>query len=397
MTEKKLKINLLVTAILVYYWALLFPQVNMECADAIKKLLVILSIGLVSIYCIKVKVLMLQLSLKGVFWLLIFGMIFLVSLYTRDFYLLALLVFVFASKRADSGRIFHDVYVSLGLFTVMIVFLSLIGILHNIVDVRYTAFDYVWGGQRNRYSFGFKWPLVLPDILVFWTLYYQIVRKKLSMVCFVILQIFGLLAFYFCNSRLGFVALEMTFFLCFVCNYLNKHDNHVSSIVKKIIIFMAKIIFPSIALLSIVLLSLYQEGQGIAYLLNGVLSNRLQWAAMNFNLYPAQIINMTNFDAFAENVVYTLDNGYYYAILRYGYCFIVLVSAVCYKLTGFFERENNLYGMIAVIVLSIMNFIDNNLTSHGFFPILIVGLIAVKQDLRRKHYKKSANIRDFYT
>lgn len=160
MSEKKLKIclagssgsikiNLLVTAILVYYWALLFPQVNTEWADAIKKLLVILSIGLALIYCIKAKVLMLQLSLKSIFGLLIFGMIFFVSLYTRDFFLLALLVFVFASKRADSGRIFHDVYVSLGLFTAMIVFLSLIGILHNIVDVRYTAVDYVWGGAKE--------------------------------------------------------------------------------------------------------------------------------------------------------------------------------------------------------------------------------------------------------
>lgn len=229
---------------------------------------------------------------------------------------------------------------------------------------------------------------MLPDILVFWTLYYQIVRKNLSILCFVILQILGLLAFCFCNSRLGFVTLEMTFFLCFICNYLNRHDNHVSSIVKKIIIFVAKIIFPIIAILSIVLLSLYQEGQESAYILNGVLSNRLQWAAMNFNLYPAHIINITDFDAFTDNVVYTLDNGYYYAILRYGYCFMALVSAVCYKLTGFFERENNLYGIIAVIVLSIMNFIDNNLTSHGFFPILIVGLIAVKQDLKKNYHRK---------
>lgn len=147
MSEKKLKINLLVTAILVYYWALLFPQVNTEYADAIKKLLVIVSIGLALLYCIKAKVLSLQLSLKGVFWLLIFEMILFISLYTRDFYLLALLVFVFASKRADLGRIFHDVYISLGFFTAMIFFLSLIGILHNIVDVRYTAFDYAWGGK----------------------------------------------------------------------------------------------------------------------------------------------------------------------------------------------------------------------------------------------------------
>ena len=284
------------------------------------------------------------------------------------------------------GRIFHDVYVLLRIFTAIIVLLSLLGVLHNIVDARYTALDY--GYLRNRYSFGFKWPLVLPDILVFWTLYHQIARKNFSIVSFMILQMLGLLVFYFCNSRLGFVTLEMTFLLCFICNYLNRHDNHISLIAKKTIIFMAKIIFPVTAILSIVLLSLYQEGQGIVVYINAILSNRLQWAAMNFDLYPARIINITNFDAFNENVVYTLDNGYYYAILRYGYFFIVLVGAVCYKLTRFFERENNFYGMIAIIVLSIMNFIDNNLTSHGFFPLLIVGLITIKQDLKRVTKRK---------
>lgn len=104
------KINPLVTAIVVYYLALLFSQVNIGYADIIKKSLIIVSMWLALIYCIKAKILMLRLSLKSVFRFLIFGMTFLISLYTSDFYLLALLVFAFASKKADWGGEYFMMY-----------------------------------------------------------------------------------------------------------------------------------------------------------------------------------------------------------------------------------------------------------------------------------------------
>lgn len=374
------KISLFTISYLLYLLALFVQHVNFSYSETAKQVLILVSVGCLFLYLVSSKLTVTKLRLSSLIWGVIFVGLLAMSIYTRDFFILAMLLFCMASKENDYKKIFKYTCFAFSVCTIIIIVLSLIGVLPNEPIVRDMYNGYGYG--ESRYAFGFKWPLVIPNILVYFAICRAIYKNHISMTFFLGIQTLGLFFLHYCDSRSGFVSLEITLIAHFICNYINKHKNKFSCYIRKIVCVSSRYTFPVISILSIILLNLYREWNPWAYMLNIALSNRLKWASLAFDSYTPHVLNISGFSVFRESVPYIIDSGYYYIILRYGYIMLLLLSVICYKLSRYFENKNNYYGMVAIVIISIMNFVDNSLTSYGYFPLLITGLMLVKNDYK---------------
>lgn len=363
-------------AFVFYYLGLFVQQVNIRFSDQLRKGLFLISIGILIIDILKSQKTVISKSLKTIVWIFIFIVVLGIATYTKDFFLMAILFFAFSVKDLDIDKLFKITFYILLVASITVVLMSILGIITELVRVRTTGF---YSGNI-RHALGFNWPLVLPNIVVFLGAFYGIYKKRLKWTYFVFWQLVGIVVFKFCDSRNGLIALEILLIMQLVCNRC-KGNGFISHLYRRILILLSRYTFPAIALLSFILLSLYRNGDSLGYFLDEVLAHRLRWALYNFNLYPASILKIDSFENFKNTATYVTDNGYFYAVLRYGYSYIIILSILLYTASRYFENKRRYFGLITIIIISITNFIDNSLFSHGFFPIIIVSLFAIKKNI----------------
>lgn len=377
--DRSLRIRPFYYAFAFYYLGLFVQQVNVKYSDHLKKILFLVAIGVLVIDILKNQKIKIVTNAKTVLCGMIFFAVLVISIYTKDFFLLAILFFSFSVESLDIDRLFKTAFVILFIATITVIMMSATGVVKDIVKIRMTGY---YSGSI-RHTLGFNWPLVLPNIVVFLGAFYGTYRKKLNCLYYGIWQLIGIVVFEFCDSRNGLISLEILLITQLVCDKCN-HNKFWKKKYRKFLVYLSRCIFPVVAILSFIFMEMYKHGYPLGYFLDEILAHRLRWALYNLNLYPATILNVDNFENFRKTAKYVMDNGYFYAVLRYGYIYLVALSILIYKASRYFEKKGEYFGLVTIIVISIMNFIDNSLFSHGFFPLLIVGLFALKKSIADK-------------
>ena len=194
----------------------------------------------------------------------LFLFVLMVALLSKDFYLLALILFGISIRDLEMDELFKMSFWILSFLTCLVLFLCLLGVLPNIQLVRSTSYHY----GRPRYSLGFAHSLYLPDILVYLAAYFYTSKKKMKILDFVLFQCLGILVYMFCDSRNGLIALELLLFVVLLWQLSCKIMGNKMGIFQKMLRLISSISFPSVTLLGLFLLWAYQKHMPFAITIN---------------------------------------------------------------------------------------------------------------------------------
>lgn len=308
-----------------------------------------------------------ELSIIQAFFLLFF---FIVSLYSNDFYMLVLVLMFISMNDISITVIFLISYYLLFIISIFVVVTSLVfDLFSDVQDTRASVYGY----GIIRHSLGFRWSFCLPDISVYLFVYLSIFKRHFKFRSFLFFQIISIILFVLCNSKNALIAIEMLFLLLYISNLFDT-KRYI-----KTIFSLSIIVFPSIALISTLLLHFYVDGYEFANVIDSFLSGRLYLVKLNAAMSPPVFFNTMSFDDFMLNCPFTTDSGYYYLLLRYGWWSLVLFTFISYKNFLFFFKVNNKYGIICFFIILLMSFIDNNFACFAFLPFYMVCFYIIKR------------------
>ena len=91
-------------------------------------------------------------------------------------------------------------------------------------------------------------------------------------------------------------------------------------------------------------------------------------------MFSIKAINIITYEEFSNRLITALDHSYYYILLRYGYVMMILVVIAIYFISNYYYRQDNIYGCLAVIVISVSLIVTNTLTGCYFLPFWVVAL-----------------------
>ena len=103
--------------------------------------------------------------------------------------------------------------------------------------------------------------------------------------------------------------------------------------------------------------------------MNSVMTKRLSIAYAQYLSMGLHLFNKMDWSTYAK-YRYVLDNGYIFVAMRYGLAFLPF-----YWVVHFFAARKNKYlpvVLVALTVISLTNFIDNDLLSYGYLPIILL-------------------------
>ncbi len=310
-------------------------------------------------------------TVQKIFLVIIFSFTLLLGLMSKNFYLLALIMFGLNMQEFRMRELFSVSFCILVFLTGMTILLCFLGGVPNIRLIRDTSYHY----GKARYTLGFVHSLVLPGILVYVAAYFYTIRKKVKVSDFIIFQGLGILVFYLCDSRNGIIALEFLLWSLLVWQLvMGKAYGKRKQILEKVLTIMASAAFLLITIFSLFLLWGYSGQKQFAIILNSVLSNRVMLALLNFDVLPFQMISVLSQQEFSDVTLHVFDNGYYYLLARYGYVVVGIFIITTIMTVAYMKKKENYYAMITYIVIALLNFIDNGMVSYIFFPYMLCGI-----------------------
>lgn len=297
-------------------------------------------------------------TLKEIFT---FSTFFIVSLTffvtTRDLYWSILALFIINAIDCDSDSLFKIGIFVMTLGSLVTLTFCFLGILPDVMTSR----DHL--GIELRHSFGFYHSNVLPLLVLYIEIYYIFIYQSKAKHRFIVLMLFiNYLLNIMCNSRNAFyLCAILSFAVIYIKHFpLNKYITKSLTIITKYSVLLMSIF-------SYAMIFLLLRG-GVYDKIDSFFSGRFRNAIFKMRSVGIHLVTfMSNEDYFRDGI--TLDNGYLYIILRYGIVMVIFFVIVNYFLVN--KVGNNPFALIALLVLFIANFIDNDLVDYGFFPFII--------------------------
>ena len=294
------------------------------------------------------------------------------SLISRDFFLLFVILFgINAATMQDDDviKLFKISFFTIGITTIGIVLLCTFGLIENVSTARSL-------GGEARYAWGFVHSQIIP-LMFFYLIGDRITYQKNA-------SFFGMLITLFIafvldgwfDSRNGLYSMIMLVFLVlawrleFFINRKYRKKLALGNLYQN----LSKYLAGSISLLSLGLLYLYRQGVGIAIIIDRLLSSRLRAANTRFTSLPMQFIRIVSYAEYHETSVSVLDNGYLYIIARYGILYLILFVILTYYIAQFFQRTRNIHGTIFFISALVSCYITNEIVSCNFLPFMVIGI-----------------------
>lgn len=269
--------------------------------------------------------------------MILLGMLGAVSyLYTRDEYVLSVIVMIFAAKNTDMKKVCKWIFYFAMLFTIGTAILSLFGIGGLAVDVR----DYGRGSEEARWCFGFGhannihgtiWYLVMLAVFLYF--------EKIKWQHYLVLTIGNIVLFYFTASRSGMIALQIVILAAVVLKYFPK----IADTVWIYILCAVEII--GFVILSLVSAVISPERTPVISTLDNLLTGRLhliRWYA-----------DMSKWRIFSSGGdASIIDDGWAAVFMSYGYVigivFILFHVYLLYRIWK--EKDGVLLIMLATVV-----------------------------------------------
>lgn len=351
-----------------YYLSIFVTYTVIPFASQLKQILAILTVLLLIINLITGVDFVIKLrSKKGVLTLFLFVAITILSVMYRDYFIIVLILFCLniKAKKFDAIVLLRISLFLLLIATILIVMLCVCGVLENRITFR-TQMD-----MNNRYAFGFYHSNVLPNILLYWWIYYYAIHKKITVVNFTVAMISNVCVYLFCNSRNSLFSLSLMLML-FIGFEFSKRIKW-SRAAKKVVALIGKYSFAFFSILSFGLLELYKQNNYLGVLMNNLFSYRLQMGALYFHFQKPKVLQLMTSDYF-KVIRLTLDNGYFYSVARYGFIYLIMLSGLLYFGGKELERQGNDYALISFGIMALSNSVDNGFFSFQFYPFMLFSI-----------------------
>lgn len=387
------KRNLLyLTAYTAYFSGLVIERTSAAYAPDIKSALVLIA-GICLIYnYLKNGFIRLKSNQKKLGVLLLVIVVFLLALVSRDFFILMLILFGINSGNLNDdiidGIFKWSIMLSIGI-AVCAICACILGIIPNINTPR----TY---GASSRLSWGFEHSQTFSLLMLYVVLYYYVYKRKLTLLNFCFVQIITIVIAIFFDAKNALYSTEIFYMFLFIWKLTGLFSKKLKRNASIFVGMISIISMGLIGTLSILLLILYKNGNSLALTLDTFFTGRISLALRTFSINPFVFIKVMTFEEYRSMLVSTMDNGFYYILMRYGVFYLIILVIVSGIVGSYFKKRNNLYGCIALIAIAISCSISNAIVGFYFFPFWIIGMNEIHnwigdhkfglktRDLRRK-------------
>ncbi|MBP3803803.1 MAG: hypothetical protein J6I76_07880 [Oribacterium sp.] len=355
--------------------------------DSVSRYMRLLSYGIIALHLVITTKLNIKRILKII---IVLAVPTLYGLYTGDLYWSILTIFIISSRDIESDSIYGISFKILAIGSAIVVGFALIGVLPDSINSA--------GGSKLvliRHSLGFYHSNVLPLLILYMEIYYIILHRNIPNYKVIIgFALISILVFSLCGSRNAFI-LTCGLSLFILCRKMFDDNKTVLGILF-IISNCSVLILSTISVATMFLLGKGGIWDKIDYLFNG----RFRLGYYKMIRVGLHFINfMSNSEFFSDSTesaidTIIIDNGYLYAILRYGIIAILFYLIVSVLLT--YKAKGNYSFLVALIVVFVSNFVDNDLFDYSFLPLILFafydnGIEKYIEKIKRPISKKSNN------
>lgn len=244
-----------------------------------------------------------------------------------------------------------------------------IGIIADAINNRYSAdilsSFFLKSNFYTRHSFGFIHSNQVPFALM--TTYFLIIfwkQDKLSWIIHAAIEVLNVYIFIYCGSRFVFSVIALTTVVCIA----NSITHKISWALPK---WCAYIYF-GMAIFSLSLILFYNR---IPAAFNIFLNFRISNAYKVIQTYGFHIIK-SNFTAGTDYGINgtIIDNGYLMLFMQRGLLFGIAILALWTHICKSVVNNNNKYIFLILLMIAIENFIDYQIISYKFLPLLCIAV-----------------------
>ncbi len=293
-------------------------------------------------------------------------------------------IFIFASKNLEMDRLVRITYYLSIIMIVFVVFLFMIGSIHETVIIR---------NGIIRHSLGFSHPNYLGMQLFHISAcrYYMHYKKqRISDYLFAIMA--ALIAYYYPNTYTATISICVVTVFFFIYHVVGRNDR---SLTLFSVIMVCISIFCN--LLSI-RLSVFPIGhREIIAMIDSILSQRFTQCHRTLEYYGVTLFGqrISTFISLGSGryVRLFLDNGYMAILMRYGIIMYVVFSITLFFTMVYLTRRKQYCVVMVLACYSIYGLMENNLFSlaHNCFILLLGYYVFRKKD--EKEYKPAKRLR----
>ena len=275
--------------------------------------------------------------------------------YTRDLYYETLIFVIFTSYTI---RPKHIIKISCYLLIVL-TFLTVLASLFRILPMIDSPRD---DGSGTRLGFGFYHSNVLP-LTLFYIIAYDVMltKKRIKIWKMVAGIIIAVCIYFFCDSKNGLISVML---LCLGC-VLYRKRKHESGF----LVFVAEYSIVVLSIVSLAGMLIQSSNSSLASLLNRLMTGRFGIAYRQYDRMGLHLINQMDWATY-KGFREVIDNGYLYVSMRYGLMYLPFYWAVHIFYSK--KNSNSFFALIVIIVVSLSNFIDNDLNSYGYIPFILL-------------------------
>ena len=302
--------------------------------------------------------------------LLLLDLVILVNSKVLIFIIISL--FAIVSTNINDENILKLAYYTLLIYTIFTLVLLIIGVYDDEITNR-------WVGGNARHTLGFYHSNVLPLIysyLVGYGLACEIYKKR----HYFLLVILNFVIYYLCGSRNVFFTTLLLITGKWLADSLLKKEK-LKKIFNSVLFFLAKYIVLILTTISLVI-PLLVEHIKLLNILDYILSYRFTAIAKIIQIEGIHLITSITNEAYFSNEI-VIDNGYAFLAIRYGIIILLFLSGIVYLIAK--RYRDNTFALILIIVVSCVNFIDNDIIDYSCLPYLIIGEKCIIESFKRRN------------
>ena len=274
----------------------------------------------------------------------------------------SLLYIVFAvvgAKDKPLKRVFKNTLISLTVAHAIVLFLCMIGLLPDNIDVRWLGNQTgaFFQGEYVRHAFGFLNSNQIPLIFMI-----------LLFVETIVAVLINSLIFSYCGSRISFV-LVFVFLVCFWI--VRIYSLKVKSRFNWLVVGYAA--YPLAFLISLIGSYAYRAGNSFWVAVDLVLNNRLSLANKLLAVYPVSLLGYGKFAGTYSGLGNaTADNGYVLLFLQTGILISVMVLILHEYIMHICIKKKCTSLVICLIFIAIENLINAHMPSYKLIPLYCI-------------------------
>ncbi len=281
------------------------------------------------------KILMTYYSKKEWVILLAVGVLGVVSyLFTRDEYVLSVMVMIFAAKSTDMRQICKRILIVASVATMVIAVLSLFGIGGIPVDVR----DYGRGAIEARWCLGFGHANNFHGTLLYLlVLVVYLYFERITWVHYLILTGCNILIYQLTVSKAGLLVVQMVIGAAFLLRYKKVLEE------KSWIYFLGFLGTIALYVISIISVSVEWTKSSLLVLLDRLLTGRINLAYQHAHISTWKILE-------SAGELGVVDNGFVAMFFNYGY--IVGITFMLFFLLLLYASWRRKSGILLIIIIT---------------------------------------------